>query len=330
MRMKNPTLIKGKRARWVIYIVSLILLALLVSNRSISFSFGSDNGFDLSDTLIPRDEIYHGGPARDGIPAIDQPRFVAARDASFLKSEDRILGLVFDDKARAYPVKILNHHEIVNDKIDQQAIVISYCPLCGSGVAFKPELKKDNDNTFGVSGLLYNSDMLLYDRQTESLWSQIMGTAISGRLKGNKLLTLVLTSTTWSRWAQQHPDTEVLSTQTGYVRNYDRHPYGEYDLNRALYFPVRNTNARYHPKERVLAITMDGKARAWPFSELAKQRQAVIKDQFAGQQLTIHYDAVSQSAVIYGSGQRPLPATTLFWFAWVAFHPNTEVYQAGK
>lgn len=280
--------------------------------------------FDLSDPLVPREAISHGGP-RDCIVSIDQPRFLTAAQASFLKPDDRVLGLVFDGVVRAYPIKILDSHEIVNDRINQQAIVITYCPLCSSGIAFKPEAT-DGDNTFGVSGLLYNSDMLLYDRDTESLWSQIMGTAISGKLKGKKFLSLVLADTTWAHWLQQHPDTEVLSTQTGYSRDYDRHSFGAYDANRELYFPVSNTNARFHPKERVIGLTLGQHAKAYPFSVLAKQRLARFNDEFTGQTLTIDYDESNQSVVIYDAQHRPLPTTALFWFAWFAFHPDTDVY----
>ena len=325
MFMKNPTLIQGRFARWLVYGSVLFVAVLLLSDRSLSVS--RDNGFDLSDPLVPREAIFHGGPPRDGIPSIDKPRFIGADKASFLNPDDRVLGLVFDGVVRAYPIKILNYHEIVNDRINGQAVVISYCPLCGSGVAFKPEIT-NTDNTFGVSGLLYNSDMLLYDRDTESLWSQIIGTAISGELKGKKLQTLVMTDTTWSHWKQQDPDTEVLSTKTGYWRNYNSHPYGEYDVNSALYFPVSNTNARYHPKERVIGITLGQEAKAYPFSELAKQGQIRFNDEFAGQQLTIEYDDASQSAVIYDIQGRQLATTTLFWFAWYAFHPDTDVFSA--
>ena len=158
MVMRKPTLIQSRRVRWAVYGLVLAGVTILLSGRS--FSRSNDNGFDLSNPLVPREEIFHGGPPRDGIPSIDQPRFLRAGQASFLKPDDRVLGLVFDGVARAYPIKILNFHEIVNDKINQQAIVISYCPLCGSGIAFKPE-DAVGENTFGVSGLLYNSISLL-------------------------------------------------------------------------------------------------------------------------------------------------------------------------
>jgi len=322
MHLRNPTLFHRRYARWLAYGIAIIVASLILSSNSISFS--KDNGFDLSDTLIPAEEIHHGGPGRVSIPAIERPYSVSAGKADFLHPNDRILGLVFDGAVRAYPIKILNHHEIVNDEINQQAIVISYCPLCGSGVAFKPELT--GNNTFGVSGLLYNSDMLLYDRETQSLWSQIMGTAISGKLKGNQLQTLVLENTNWSSWLQQHPDTQVLSTRTGYFRDYNRHPYGDYDVNEGLYFPIAKSSARFHPKARMLGLLIGDKAKAYPISELEKNGQAEFSDTFAGQNVTIKYDSQSQSIVVLNTLQEKLPATMMFWFAWYAFYPDTEIF----
>ncbi|MFV2059226.1 MAG: DUF3179 domain-containing protein [Gammaproteobacteria bacterium] len=325
MPVKNPILIPGKYSRWLIYSSVLVLALITLSNKS--FSLSSDNGFDLTEPLVPRDEIFHGGPPRDGIASIDNPKFVHAVSATFLKKDDRILGLIFNGVTRAYPIKILNYHEIVNDKIKAQSIVISYCPLCGSGMAFNPK-QSNGDDRFGVSGLLYNNDMLLYDRATESLWSQIISTAISGKLKGQKLNNIPLINTSWFQWLQQHPDSEVLSTQTGYSRNYNNHPYGDYDTNRAIYFPIQNNTARFHPKQRVIGITLGADVKAYPLSELDKQAKAHFTDQFAGQTLTIDYDAKNQSVTISNHNGINLPVTNLFWFAWYAFHPNTRVFMA--
>lgn len=217
----------------------------------------------------------------------------------------------------------------MNDNIHQQAIIISYCPLCGSGMAFKTKMNQ-RDNTFGVSGLLYNSDMLLYDRESESLWSQILSKAISGKMKGTQLDSLLLHNTTWKDWLQRYPNTAVLSTDTGYRRDYSQHPYGEYDLNQAIYFPVQYSSARFHPKERVFGITINKLHKAYPISELSKQNKSVIIDTFSGERLSIEFDAKNQSAVIYNSQHNALPSTTLFWFAWYAFHPETEIYQYRK
>lgn len=321
--IKNPKLIHNNYARWLIYGLLVIYSILFLSSRT--FSLSDDNGFELDNSLIPVDEIYHGGPPRDGIPAIDEPNYINANNATFLNSKDRILGLNYDGVTRAYPVKILNYHEIVNDKIRGKSVVISYCPLCGSGMAFKSGLNNSN-NTFGVSGLLYNNDMLLYDRETQSLWSQIMSMAISGKMKGTQLHALPLSDTTWAHWREKHPQTQVLSTKTGYLRRYEKHPYGEYDQNDAIYFPVSNSTARFHPKERVLGIVIDNKAKAYPFIELSKQGKTRFNDTLATQSLTIEYDTVSQSALIYDSNNRLLTSTTLFWFAWYSFYPETEIY----
>ena len=140
------------------------------------------NGFDLEGALIPVQEIRSGGPPRDGIPSIDRPQFVAGTAAGFLKAKDRILGIERHGIARAYPIKILNYHEIVNDIFGSEPIVITYCPLCGTGMAFLAVIGGER-RVFGVSGLLYNSDVLLYDRNSETLWSQLRGKAVAGLQK---------------------------------------------------------------------------------------------------------------------------------------------------
>ena len=197
--------------RWLVTLV--ILLASLQSSAE------SKNGFELDDALVPPDEILNGGPGRDGIRSLDYPAFVSAGDAAFLKDKDRVLGLELNGVARAYPIRILNYHEIVNDAFGDHAVVVTYCPLCNSGIAFDATVDRVRLE-FGVSGLLYNSDVLLYDRQTGSLWSQIEKMAISGDMKGTALTAFPLRHTTWRDWVARYPDTEVLSDETGFRRNY--------------------------------------------------------------------------------------------------------------
>jgi hypothetical protein len=286
------------------------------------------NGFDLTDSLVPADEIHGGGPDRDGIPAIDKPKFLAADEADFLNGDDRVLGIVRDGVARAYPIRIMNWHEIVNDEIGGERVAITFCPLCGTGVAFAAE-SDGRGLSFGVSGLLYNSDMLLYDRQTESLWSQIKKQAVAGPLKGRKLQALPLTHTSWSAWRREHPETQVLSTDTGYRRDYARYPYGGYETERGLYFPVANKSRRYHPKERVLGVELAGGFKAYPFSELSKT-DGEIQDSINGSPVTVRYDWGSNSARAFDADGEQLPAMTGFWFAWYAFHPETAVFEASR
>lgn len=156
----------------------------------------SKNGFDVSCHAVPIEEIRSGGPPRDGIPALVNPVFVSAEKATFLRDGDRVLGLVGNRESKAYPIKILNWHELVNDWIDDHPILITYCPLCGTGIAFERQIDQ-NPVIFGVSGLLYQSDLLMYDRETESLWSQIAMKAIAGPLTGARLQPLFLEHTTW-------------------------------------------------------------------------------------------------------------------------------------
>jgi len=194
------------------------------------------NGFKLDDALVPVNEIMGGGPPRDGIPAIHAPKFVTAATAG-LDDGARILGIYRNGAAKAYPIAILNWHEIVNDRFADEAVVISYCPLCGTGMAFSSRVP-GRLLLFGVSGLLHNSDVLLYDYETESLWSQIKMQAVSGPLKRERLRLLALTHRTLRDWKNRHPDTLVLSRDTGFARSYDIDPYVGYEQIDATMFPV--------------------------------------------------------------------------------------------
>ncbi|MBT6716204.1 MAG: DUF3179 domain-containing protein, partial [Nitrospina sp.] len=267
---------------------------------------------------------------KDGIPSIDNPRFLTAEEAdgSLLRNADRVLGFSYNGHARAYPIKILNWHEIVNDKVGGQPVVVSFCPLCGTGMVFDANVK-NRRLKFGVSGLLYQSDMLLYDHQTESLWSQIKSEAVTGPMTGTRLKLLASTHTNWGSWKKKHPHAKVLSDKTGFRRPYDRDPYQGYESNSRLMFDVRLMSSKYPPKEKVIGIEMDGKAKAYPFSELNKSRSPVT-DIFNKMPIQIFYDRKTRTAVIKDSKDKELPSVVGFWFAWFAFHPETKVFVAEK
>jgi len=284
------------------------------------------NGFDLKNALVPVDQIVSGGPAKDGIPAIDQPRFVAPDAAGFLQPADMVLGLVHQGLARTYPLRILNWHEVVNDQFGSAPVTITYCPLCGTGVAFDRRVN-GRALSFGVSGLLYNNDVLLYDRQTQSLWSQLLAQAISGPLKGQRLTPLPVTHTTWADWHAIHAATRVLSTDTGQSRPYIRDPYAGYDSSTDIMFPLSFRSAGLHPKERVLGIQIGKAAKAYPFVELGKT-SGVIADQVAGTVLTIRFDRANSRATVHAADGRQLPGVVGYWFAWYTFHPDTAVFHA--
>lgn len=302
----------------------LVGVALLLTNN-ISLASTSKNGFDLTNALVAKDKIFLGGPQRDGIPAIDKPIFVSGKKARFLKPDDRVLGLINNKQAKAYPIAILNYHEIVNDNVGGDKIAVTYCPLCGSGIAYRSEVGGKN-LTFGVSGLLYNSALLLYDRQTESLWSQILAKAITGPMKGTKLETVQLTYTTWRDWLQRYPNTLALSTRTGFPRDYSKEPYAGYEQSGRLWFPVNFRAMGYHPKERIIGIEINGKFKAYPFTELSKT-SGEIKDSVNGKKLLIHFDSHNQTGTVFDETGKEQRSITTFWFAWYTFHSDTNVYR---
>lgn len=282
-------------------------------------------GFDLSNSSIPPNEIKDGGPPKDGIPAIDNPKFVSSKKSD-LADADRVLGVKENGIAKAYPINILNFHEIVNDQFGDKPVVVTYCPLCGSGIAFDATVKGEA-KTFGVSGLLYNSDVLLYDRETESLWSQLRYEAVSGPLQGEQLEVLPTANTTWKAWKTNNPETLVLSENTGYDRNYALNPYPGYGYSTDIYFPVSQSDDQFHPKEMLIGLEVNGKFKAYPFSELEKSQQPTIKDTFQGKEIRILHNSEAKSAEILDTEGNVLPAVTNFWFAWYAFHPDTEIYR---
>jgi len=305
------------------------VLSLIILCIPLSLSAATKNGFDLTNSLIPVDQILQGGPPRDGIPSIDKPKFVAARSANFLKPSDRVIGINYNGESRAYPISILNWHEIVNDSIRGKGVSVTYCPLCGTGLVYEGSVN-GRALTLGVSGLLYNSDVLLYDRETQTLWSQILSKAINGPLSGQKLTMISSSQTSWAKWLKQHPNTKVLSTDTGFSRDYTRSPYGNYDNNTETYFPVNAQSRQYHPKERVMGITINGKHKAYPFAELAKLGTTRLQDQFQGQQLTLEIDVPNRDGKILDANGKPVDLVNGFWFAWYAFHPDTAVFKAGQ
>ena len=315
------------RAAWNGPFATLRRLAplVLVLVASASSSAQTLNGFDLRGAAIPVAAIERGGPPRDGIPSIDNPRFVPAAQAG-LKDGDRVLGISRGGHARAYLVRILNWHEVVNDRIDGLGLTVTYCPLCGTGMAFEARVA-GQEMIFGISGLLYNSDVLLYDRVTDSLWSQLLERAVTGPLKGTPLKTVPLVHTSWADWRSRHPGTVVLSTETGFARDCARDPYAGYDKIPRLMFEVQHRDERLPLKEWVLGLRVGGTAKAYPFSVLAQRVDASgrLRDRVEGQDLEIRYSREHRSAEAFDGSGQPIPSVMAFWFAWFAFHPQTQV-----
>jgi hypothetical protein len=297
-----------------------MLLVLLLQNAAWAVE---RNGFALEPASISEAEILAGLPRRDAIPALDHPSVLPAAEANW-RDDEPVLGIVVGGEARAYPVAILNWHELVNDTIDGEPILVSFCPLCGTGLVFDRRIG-GKERTFGVSGLLYRSDLLMYDRSSESLWSQISAEAVTGPLLGQRLRVLRARMDQWGEWRSDHPESTVLSPETGHRRDYDRSPYPGYSHSRELSFPAP-VDRRYHPKMPTLGLRIPGEgSRAYPAAELARAG-AAAEETFLGHRVRIAYDVDRQ--VFDVEAPPEVEVVEGFWFAWAAFHPETSVYLA--
>jgi hypothetical protein len=290
--------------------------------------FRAAPSFDLSNAVIPANEIHAGGPPKDGIPALTDPRMIAAQEAAYLQPGDRVIGVVRGRDARAYPLKILNYHEIVNDRLDGVPIAVTYCPLCDSVAVFDRSTEA-GVREFGVSGLVYNSNVLMYDRggRPESLWSQMKAAGVSGPGASRTLRALPVELTTWQDWQTRYPQTSVLSDQTGHVRDYRTNPYGGYFAVPNLMFPAKPVSDRLPVKSLVLGLWSGGQARAYPLTSFDPQGET-LDQQLDGKHFRLAYDGRHRSLRVTEADDG-LQWMYSFWFAWYAFRPHTEVY-AGK
>lgn len=280
------------------------------------------NGFNLSDSQIASNKIYIGAPSRNAIPSIDQPQFEITSTIDWLKDSDDLLVVTIDNKTKAYPIQILNRHEVVNDLFDDRPIAITYCPLCASGLAFDRVID-DQALSFGVSGLLYYSNVLLYDQQTNSLWSQIMSEAISGPMKGKNLEPIPVTRMKWSEWKKTNAQDLVLSRKTGFNFDYGKAVYVGYDKTQQIPFPVESESRELKNKEMVIGISINGEHKAYPLKKLKKKP---LTDELGGTKITVRYSKENQSATIADSKGNIIPSLMTFWFAWHAFHPSTKIF----
>ncbi len=271
------------------------LLAALVTLTAGASSSG-ELRTDLTKALVPLDAIRPGGPPPDGIPAIDRPVFVTpAAAAVWLRPREPVLALEVNGDARAYPLQILVWHEIVNDTVGGTPVVTTYCPLCNSGLVFERRL----DGVlldFGTSGKLYKSDLVMYDRQTHSLWAQLEGRAIVGARAGARLRLLPANTLAFQDWRAAHPAGRVLSRETGYRRSYGANPYEGYDepsLGPFLY--DGRLDPRRLPKERVVGVAIGEARRAYPWRILALRR--VVHDTLGDERLVVFYAPGALSAL---------------------------------
>ncbi len=275
--------------------------------------------------LVHPDKIKSGGPPMDGIPSIDSPEYVSVSDADeWIEDNELVLAIIYKGKKRVYPLQVLVWHEIANDFIEGDPILITYCPLCGSGIAYERKINGE-EVEFGTSGKLYNSNLVMYDRKTNSYWTQIDGIAIIGELTGMELTPISIDTVVWRDWKAEHPDSEVLSQKTGYSRPYGKDPYGNYYENSFLLFPVEGTDDRIHPKTVIFGIEVNGAYKAYKEDDL-KELNAV-EDTVNGISLKIERSESGIVKITNKDTGEEIVKERDFWFAWYAFHPSTLVYE---
>ena len=279
---------------------------------------------------VPLEEILGGGPPQDGIPSINDPKFVGIKEAAtFVNDQSPGIAVSFNGFDRFYPYQILVWHEIVNDTFADQRVLVTYCPLCFSGVVYDP-LVNGQRVEFGTSGKLWQSNLVMYDRLTQSYWSQVLGEAIKGDLTGTKLATVPSDITKFGLWKTAYPQGQVLSLETGTNRDYQNDPYGDYYTTPGTYFPIAGENdPRLDQKELILGLVIDGQAKAyWP---PAVKAAGEITDEFNGRTIIARYEPELDAVRLF----EKLPDGTLerlnplagFWFSWVAAHPQSALYK---
>ncbi|MGQ0816316.1 MAG: DUF3179 domain-containing protein [Gemmatimonadota bacterium] len=253
---------------------------------------------DFSRHTVPLEEIVAGGPPKDGIPAIDKPFFESVRSAAkWLDQREPVIVVERAGQARAYPYRILIWHEIVNDRLAGLPIAVTYCPLCNTALVFERGLA-GRVHDFGTTGRLRHSDLVMYDRQTETWWQQATGEAIVGELAGQQLKFVPSQTVSWREFKQAHPRGEVLSQRTGFARPYGENPYVGYDNPAgspiAGLFKGRNDN-RLPAMERVAALNLGKETVAYPFSRLRAVR--VVNDRVNGEPVVVFWAAGTASAL---------------------------------
>jgi hypothetical protein len=309
------------------------------------------------------EEIVWGGVHVDGIPALDRPAMVTAAEASYLNRDDLVFGVEINGDARAYPLRVMNWHEMANDVVGGVPVSLAYCTLCGAGILYDGRVaERPEAFTFGSSGLLYRSNKLMYDRQTDSLWDQFTGEPVSGALHRSsiRLTVLPVVTASWARWQSQHPHTKVLAIDTGYQRDYGPGvAYREYFASPDLMFPASLRSEKLAQKDVVFGVRAPGGVKAWPLSEFAPGR--VINDRVGlldvvvfgdgatrtvrayerrGRRFTAGADGaelreagrawkVTEATLVAPTGETlpRLPGHLAYWFAWVG---NFEAATLGE
>jgi hypothetical protein len=270
----RPSLSSGVRAGALVLAGVLLLAACSGGGRGAAGgtrpSAGTRaGGGPVPSPLVNPNDLLPGGPPPDGIPPIDHPRFLAIAEVHFLTPQEPVIAVELNGQAKAYPLRILVWHEIVNDRIGGVPVTVTYCPLCNTGIAFRRPVIGGRLLDFGTSGKLYHSNLVMYDRQTNSLWPQALGRAVVGPLTGTTLQLVATQILSWEDWKVAYPDGLVLSERTGFARQYGTNPYAGYDTSGFPFlYDGTNVDGRLPPLARVLGVVTNGALEAFPYSVL--------------------------------------------------------------
>lgn len=312
-----------RRTAGIIIIIAVVAIAIVLAvkprqERITPLQAASSNAHDANYLGMIARNMVSGGPDKDGIPAIDNPTYVTAGEAdTFLTAQDNVFGVVIDGAARAYPQKILYWHEVVNEEVNRKAFSITYCPLTGSVIGYAGK-------NLGVSGKLYNSNLVLYDRATGSEIPQMLGIAVNGPEAGAAFERFPVTVTTWAQWKREHPNTMVLSENTGFRRDYDRNPYPGYDALLRVWFPVAAESTLFPSKKWVTGIEHNNEYLAVPKEEFTRVGTATAM--LGGEEIIITYNTSLGAIVAQASNGSRVLSFDAHWFAWYAYHPDTRVF----
>ena len=279
--------------------------------------------FTLTGLTVDAELIVDGGPGKDGIKSVDKPEFIGLNEAVWLTKETEVLGVKLREDARAYPVRMIEYHQVVNDVVDGKPLAVTYDPLAGAPRVW---MRTVDGKTlrFGVSGLIYNHNFLLYDHETSSLWCQMLGRAISGPLAGKQLASVPVRQETAGTWVLRSPDSKFMKHPDPEHIHYSMSPYTAYWLQDKLIFPVAARDERYHAKELVLGVTAGSVTRAYLGSILTREGGRV-DEKIGSRRIQVRY--VSETGTFDWEVDDGVQVDESYWLAWKAFHPNTEIWK---
>lgn len=293
-----------------------------ITNKGSGIELNNDSYFkkdklktNTSKTSIGLNEILDGGPGKDGIPALTNPSFTTVKQAEKTISLD-IDGIVVsvNNTIKFYPFNIMVWHEIVNDTVGGKPLLITFCPLCGSSIVF------DTKDKFGVSGKLHESNLLMYDKKTESLWAQSTGTALVGDRLDEKLDVYSSQVMSFRDFKEKWPNGQVLSVNTGYTRNYDFYPYRDYDNNEEIYFPVSVKDNRFPSKTLMYVVNAYNQSVAFPVDSITYSGISVFVD---GKKITS--SLIDKEIIVKDELGQVLPGYHEMWFSWATHHKDDGI-----